>query len=55
MSLPHASNSADVFRDRISPDLGVFGFGRRSVDEGRTWRHRDLLRFAEADSGSAEA
>jgi hypothetical protein len=26
-----------------------------SDDEGRFWRHRDLLRFAEPDSGSAEA
>jgi hypothetical protein len=26
-----------------------------SDDEGRTWRHRDMLRFAEPDSGSAEA
>ncbi len=26
-----------------------------SDDEGRTWRHRDLLRFAEPDSGGAEA
>ena len=26
-----------------------------SDDEGRTWRHRDLLRFAEPNSGGAEA